>query len=122
MDIQKREIYRAIAEVAYVVAKADKGLSAEERIAFRNIIEHELDYESWVAQSRFDLLDEVTQPSLDKAYNEAINDFKKYKDHLSPELREKAINVFTKVAEACGGFSEKEKFVIDRFKQDIQEM
>jgi len=34
MDIEKREIYRAIAELAYVVAKADKGLSAEERVAF----------------------------------------------------------------------------------------
>jgi tellurite resistance protein len=122
MDIQKREIYRAIAEVAYVVAKADKGLSAEERIAFRKIIDKELDYESWVAQSRFDLLDEVTQPSLNKAYNEAINDFRKYKEHLTPELKEKAINVFIEVAEACGGFSDNERFVIDRFKQDVQEM
>ena len=122
MDIQKREIYRAIAEVAYVVAKADKGLSAEERMAFRKIIEQELDYESWVAQSRFELLDEVTQPSLDKAYNEAINDFKKYRGNLTQELKEKAIAVFTKVAEACGGFSEKERFVIDRFKQDLQEL
>jgi tellurite resistance protein len=122
MDIQKRELYRAIAEIAYVVAKADKGLSAEERIAFKSIISKELDYESWVAQSRFELLDEITQPSIDIAYNEAIADFKRYKDHLTPELKEKAIHVFTQVAEACGGFSSKEKFVIDRFKQDLQEI
>jgi tellurite resistance protein len=122
MDIQKREIYRAIAEIAYVVAKSDKGLSSEERIAFNKIIETELDYESWVAQSRFDLLDEVTQPSINEAYNEAINNFRKYKDHLTPELKEKALRVFIQVAETCGGFSEKEKFVIDRFKQDLREM
>ncbi|MFZ2904663.1 MAG: hypothetical protein WAZ98_00545 [Cyclobacteriaceae bacterium] len=122
MDIQKREIYRAIAEIAYVVAQSDKGLSSEERIAFNKIIETELDYESWVAQSRFDLLDEVTQPSINEAYNEAINNFKKYKNHLTPELKEKALRVFTQVAETCGGFSEKEKFVIDRFKQDLREM
>lgn len=106
MEIQKREIYRAIAEVAYVVAKADKGLSAE----------------ALVAQSRFELLDEVTQPTLDQAYNEAINDFKKYSGHLTTALKEKAITVFTKVAETCGGFSEKERFIIDRFKQDLQEL
>jgi hypothetical protein len=77
MQIEKREIYRGIAEMAYVIAKADKGLSAEERIAFNKIIEEELDFESWAAQSRFELLDEITQPSIEKAYNEAIHDFKK---------------------------------------------
>jgi uncharacterized tellurite resistance protein B-like protein len=122
MEIQKREILRAIAEVAYVVAKADRGLSAEERIAFNKIIQEELELDSWVAQSRFDLLDEVTQPSIDKAYNEAISDFRKYKKHLTPELREKALRVFSKVAEACSGLSDQEKFIIDRFKHDLHEM
>jgi len=122
MEIQKREILRAIAELAYVIAKADKGLSAEERIAFQSIIQEELDYESWVAQSRFELLDEITQPSIDKAYNEAINDFRKYKNELTPELREIALRVFTKVAEACSGLSSNEQFIIDRFKHDLKEM
>ena len=120
MDIEKREIYRAIAELAYVVAKADKGLSAEERIAFYKIAAEDLDYDSWAAQSRFELLDEVIQPSLEKAYNEAIHDFRRYKSYLTDELKRKAIRVMTKVAEACSGFSESEAFIIDRFKKDIE--
>jgi uncharacterized tellurite resistance protein B-like protein len=119
MNIEKLEILRGIAEMAYVVAKADKGLSAEERIAFHKIIEEELEYDSWAAQSRFDLLDEVIQPSLDKAYNEAIHDFRRYKAHLTDDLKSKAIRVMTKVAEACSGLSENEAFIIDRFKKDI---
>ena len=122
MQIQKREVLRAIAEIAYVIAKADKGLSSKERIAFNEIIEKELDYESWVAQSRFELLDEITHPSMEKAYNEAIHDLRKYKAHFTPELKEIAIRVFVKVAESCSGFSEKEAFIIDRFKHDIQDM
>jgi len=106
--------------MAYVVAKADKGLSAEERIAFNTIIEQELEYESWAAQSRFELLDEVIQPSLEKAYNEAIHDFKRYRYHLSEELKQKAIRVMTKVAEACSGLSEGEAFIIARFKKDVE--
>ena len=86
------------------------------------IIQEELEFDSWVAQSRFELLDEVTQPSIDKAYNEAINDFRKYKKHLTPALKEKALRVFKKVAEACSGLSDQEKFIIDRFKHDLQEM
>lgn len=120
MEIEKREIYRAIAEMAYVIAKADKGLSAEERMTFHKIVEEELDFNSWVAQSRFELLDEVTQPSIDIAYNEALHDLKKYREHLTDELKQKAIRVLQKVAEACSGYSEKERLIIDRFKSDLK--
>lgn len=122
MEIQKREIYRAIAEISYVIAKADKGLSAEERIAFNKIIQDELELDSWVAQSRFELLDEITHPTIEKAYNEAIHDLRKYKKYLTPELKEKALRVFSKVAHACSGLSEREAFIIDRFKHDLAEI
>lgn len=120
MNIEKLEILRSIAEMAYVVAKADKGLSAEERIAFNKIIQEELEYDSWAAQSRFDLLDEVIQPTIEKAYNEAIHDFRKYKDHLTSDLKQKAIRVMQRVAEACSGLHENEAMIIDRFKKDLQ--
>ena len=120
MDIEKREIYRSIAEMAYVIAKADRGLSAEERIAFRRIIREELDYDSWAAQSRFDLLDEVIEPSIEKVYNEAVHDLRKYNEHFNDELRAKFLRVIQRVAEACSGFSDKEAFIIDRFKNDLK--
>jgi hypothetical protein len=122
MDIEKREIYRAIAELAYVVAKADKGLSAEERIAFYKIAAEDLDYDSWAAQSRFELLDDVTHPSIEKAYNDAIHELKKYKDHFTSELKEKALLVLQKVAASCNGLSANEAFIIDRFKKDLQQL
>jgi tellurite resistance protein len=120
MEIEKRELYRGIAEMAYVIARADKGLSAEERIAFYKIIREELAYDSWAAESRFELLDEVIQPSIEKAYNEAIHDFRKYKSHLSDDLKERSVRVLRKVAEACSGFSEKEAIILDRFKKDLK--
>ncbi|HEY9006148.1 TerB family tellurite resistance protein [Ohtaekwangia sp.] len=122
MQIEKLEILRSIAEMAYVIAKADKGLSSEERIAFHKIIQEELDYDSWAAQSRFELLDEVIQPSIEKAYNEAMHDFKKYKDHLTDDLRLSAVRVMQRVAEACSGFHENEALIIERFKKDLQQL
>lgn len=122
MDIEKREIYRAIAEMAYVIAKAEHGVSTEEKIAFLNIIEEEFGEDSWVAQSHFELLDEVTLPSLDKAYNTALFELNKYKNRFTPELREKAFRVLKRVAEAFGGFGENEAFILDRFKKDIQHL
>jgi hypothetical protein len=88
MDIDKREIYRAIAEMAYVIAKAEHGISAEEKIAFFNIIEEELKGDSWIAHSHFELLDEVTLPSIDKAYNAALFELNKHKGKFTPELRQ----------------------------------
>lgn len=120
MDIEKREIYRAIAEIAYVISKAERGLSAEERIAFFKIVEKELDYESWAAQSRFELLDEITHPTMEHAYNEAMYELKLHKERLTPELKEKAFSVLKQTAEAFGGLGEKEAFILDRFKRDIK--
>ncbi len=122
MDIEKREIYRAIAELAYVIAKADKGLSVEERNAFYKIASEELDYESWAAQSRFELLDEVTHPSIEKAYNDAMHELRKYKDHFTHELKEKALLVLQQMAASCNGLSANEAFIIDRFKKDLQHL
>jgi uncharacterized tellurite resistance protein B-like protein len=122
MQIEKRELYRGIAEMAYVIARADRGLSAEERIAFYKIIKEELAFDSWAAESRFEILDEVIQPSIEKAYNEAIHDFRKYKAHLTEELKQKSVRVLQKVAEACSGFSEQEALIIDRFKKDIRNL
>lgn len=119
MEIEKREIYRAIAEMAYVIAKADKGLSAEERMAFNQIVEEELQLNSWIAQSRFELLDEVTQPTIDVAYNEALHDLKKYREFLTEDLKQRALRVVMRVAESCSGYSEKERLIIDRLKSDL---
>jgi len=120
MEIEKREIYRAIAEMAYVIAKADKGLSADERMAFNNIVEEELQLNSWIAQSRFELLDEITQPSIDQAYNEALHDLKKYREYLTEDLKARTLRVVTRVAESCSGYSEKERIIIDRLKGDLK--
>ncbi len=122
MDFQKREIYRSIAEVAYVIAKADRGLSPKERMAFTEIIREELDYDAWVAESRFELLDEVLNPSMEEAYKQAMADFRRYKKALTPELKEKARRVVQRVAESCCGFSAKEGLILVKFEQDLNEL
>lgn len=122
MQIEKLELYRGIAELAYVIAKVDKGLSSPERVAFYKVIQEELEYDAWAAQSRFELLDEIVEPNIDKAYNEAIFHFKKYKKHVTPEVKEKTLRVMQRVADACNGFNEKEGLIIDRIKHDLREL
>lgn len=120
MQIERHELMRSIAEMAYAIAKADRGLSAEERIAFYKIIKEELDFESWAAESRFELLDEIVQPSIESAYKDAMHDFKKYKDFLTQDIKEKTLRVMQKVAEACNGLNEKETDLLERFRREIE--
>lgn len=122
VNIERRDIYRAIGELAYVVAKSDRGLTTEEKEAFYRIAREELQYDSWAAQSRFDLLDEVTQPSIDRAYNDALHELRKYSAYLTDELKEKAMVVLQRLATSCDGLSANETFVLDRFRKDLQSL
>jgi hypothetical protein len=122
MHIEQIELYRCIAELAYVMAKVDRGLSSEERIAFYKVINEELQYDAWAAQSRFELLDEVVEPNIDKAYNEAIHDFRKYRKYVTPEIKDKTLKVIQRVADACNGFNEKEALIMDRIKKDLRDL
>ena len=121
-NIERREIFRAIGELAYVVAKSDRGLTPAERQSFFQIAQEELEYDSWAAQSRFELLDEVTQPSIDRAYNDAIHELRKYSDYLTQEIKEKVMTVLQRVAVSCDGLSANETFVLDRVRKDLQSL
>ena len=115
----KSELSRAIAEMAYVVAKAHDGLHSSEKEAFFELISKELDYDAWAAESRFELLDETTHPSLLEAYNAAMNEFKLYKNQLTPEMKKKALYILEQVALIHKGKHEVEEFILDRFRKEL---
>ena len=52
---EKREIHRAIGELAYVISKAQSGHELDEKKAFYEIIERELKFDAWAAESRFEI-------------------------------------------------------------------
>ncbi len=118
---EKREIYRAIAELAYIVAKAHDGLKLEEKKAFFEIINKELEFEAWSAESRFSILDRK-KPTLEHGYNAALYEIKKYKNHLTDELKDKTLRVVRKVADAYKGTSEVQAFIISRLESDLKRL
>lgn len=117
----KLEIYRAIGELAYLIAKAGDGLKLEEKKAFFEVIEKELKFDAWSAESRFEILDEKIHPTLEHAYNEAIFELKTHKNLLTPELKNTTIKVAKAVAEVCGK-SEVKDFIIDRLEKDLRDI
>lgn len=116
---EEREIYRAIGELAYVIAIAGDEVHLKEKKAFYRIIEKELKFEAWAAESRFEILDEKVHPTLEHAYNEAIHEFKIHKDRLTPELKEVTLRVVREIANAYHP-SEVKDFVISRLEHDLK--
>jgi hypothetical protein len=110
MRIEKQEICRDIAEMAYVIAKADRGLGVTNGIAFQSVKE-EFSFDSWAAASRGELLDEAIRPSMNTAYGD-----------LSEDLTYAAVRVMQKVAGACHDFGGKEELILDRSKGDIKNL
>jgi tellurite resistance protein len=116
---EKRSLYRAIAEMAYVIAKSHEGMHDKEKKEFFKIIEKELDFDAWAAESRFELLDQVTHPSISSAYNDAMFEFNKYSAHMDDDLKQKALRVLEKVAEAHKGKHEVESCFLGQIKKYI---
>lgn len=117
--IEERKIYRAIGELAYVIAIAGDSLHLEEKKKFFEIIEKELRFDAWSAESRFEILDEKVHPTIEHAYNEAIHEFKMHKDILTEELKSVTIRVVKEVAGAYHP-SDIKNFIIDRLEKDLK--
>lgn len=115
---EKRELYRAIAEVAYAIARAGDGLQAEEREQFYAIINKHLDFDSWSAISRFEILEEI-HPDPNNAFEYALSEIRKNKHYLTPELKNHALEVVEAVAQAYQGKNIQELNLIERFKKTM---
>lgn len=121
ISLEDSNLYRAIAELAYAIAKADGTLEEKEQAAFKKIIEKELSKDDWVADIRFDAIFTTLVPSVEESYKHAITLMRRNKDSLTPELIVKFNNILTKVAEVSGVNAEEEK-IIAQFNKDLNEM
>ena len=121
MGYELNEIYRGIGEMAYVIAHASTGFDGKDKQAFYDIIEEELKFGSWAAESRFELLEDQLHPDIESAYRAAIYEFRKYHDHLDEEIKEKAVRVIKKIAEVYHGHTSKvEQFIINQFEKELE--
>jgi len=117
-----REIYSAVGELAYVITKAHDGLQSEERREFVDLIEEELGDNGLAATSRFELLDEVTNPTIEEAYNAAMSKLRNVRGHVDEPIKEKMLDILKKVALSYKGINEVEAFVLGRIKQDLKRL
>lgn len=116
-----KELCRAIAEMAYTVALADNEVQKEEIEAFKRIIQTSLGEYAWIATSRFELL-EKEKPEIEKIYYKTLYQIKRYRDNITPEIRDTFMLIIAHVAEAYEGTTQGEVFVINRLKEEVKQI
>jgi len=118
--IEKLNLYRAIAELAYAMTMADGVFEAEEKEAFDEVIKEELGNENWVAELRFELVSSK-KTSIEDSYKTALNLIIRNKNSLTESLIQKFKNIIKRIA-VVSGISPEEEILLRRFDKDIAEI
>ena len=119
--VGKQSIYYALGILAYAVAKSDGEIQFEEREKLAEIIERELEHnlDFQYAEIIFELL-EKDNSKYDNVYNWAIQELKKGRHFLSPEIKSQLIGVLQDIAKAFGSVTIEESNIIERFEKDLK--
>ena len=116
----KEDIFMAIGQLAFSIAKADGEVQAEEKEALKNIMRANFNHEeaeqalSWV-----EWLDKKNQDTIEEAYQYSMLYFRQNKQYLTQDLKQKFVNIIEQVADSSDGISSDEQAIIDKFKTDI---
>ena len=119
----KQNIYYALGILAFAVAKSDGTIQQEEKDKLFEIVEreisHSIDFE--YAEIIFQLL-ERDQLGYENTYSWAIEELKKGRHYLSPEIKEKMVETLKQIAMSFDKVSSEESDIIIRFKKDIEKI
>ena len=117
-------VYYALGEMAYAIAKADGAVQKEERKKVHEIVAEEMrksniniDY----AETIFQILDKDDNDA-ESSYEWAMQEFDENKTHLTPALVDQFIVIVDRIAEAFDLPSDREDALVARFKMDIKKL
>ncbi|NJO00509.1 MAG: hypothetical protein HC880_01430 [Bacteroidia bacterium] len=116
LNLEERNLYRAVGELAFVIAKADNILRDSERKAFHDAIVRFFGENYWI--DRFQLIDSTPATDLESTYRHVIFMIRQNKQALNDDLVDKFIKIICEVAEVTS-IHEQQQVYIDRFREDL---
>ncbi len=122
VSLEENNLYRAIGELAYFIARSDGVLRPIERLVFREAVKEDLGLYDWLAQDKFDALDnQGVQSTLEETYKRVMFIIRKNKNALTLKIIERFVKVLEKVG-GVSGITQIEIDLIEQFKNDALEI
>ncbi len=117
----KQSIYYALGILAFAVAKSDGKIHKQEKEKLLEIVKKEMDHniDFQYTEIIFELLERESD-GYEKTYVWAIEELKKGRHYLSPEIKEKMIETIKQIAASFDNVSSEESVLIERFKKDLE--
>jgi len=117
-----QNLYFALGELAYAVAKADGQIQKEEKQLLHDIVTKEVNADNIdfdYSEIIFNIMGK-DNADAETSYNWALQEMKLNSHYFKPELRNKFWDVLLKVAEAFPPVTPHEQKFLDRFKKDLK--
>jgi uncharacterized tellurite resistance protein B-like protein len=118
----KENLYYAIGELAYAVAKADGAVQKEEKEKFQQLVTKAMEkgkHGFEISGIIFTIMDR-DNASLPDSYHWAIKEIRRNSQHLSPEMKKCFIDTMAAVAMAYPPVTIEESDLMKKFVQDIE--
>lgn len=115
-------IFYALGQLAYAIAKADGNIQDEEKMALHSILvqearRHEIELD--ISAIIFELL-QRDNTDIERSYTWAMNELKRNSHYFVPAIREKFINILERVARAYPPVVPEERRLLERFKREVR--
>jgi uncharacterized tellurite resistance protein B-like protein len=120
----KENLYYALGEIAYAVAKADGTVQREERQKIHDIMVKEIACHNnnfSVSEIIFHILKKQDM-KWETVYNWGIKQMKLYNHYLTDDMKVDFVAVIEKIAHAFDSVTIEEENVIEKFRKDIKEI
>jgi uncharacterized tellurite resistance protein B-like protein len=116
-----QNLYYALGELAYAMAKADGSIQNEEKKLFHEIVtqeieQHNIDFD--YSEIIFNIM-EKDKTDVETSYTWAIKEIQNNKHYFLPELRKKFVSIMERVAGAFPPVTVQERVLLERFRSDI---
>jgi len=115
-------IYYALGQLAYAIARADGNIQDEEKMVLHSIVvqearTHGIDLD--ISEIVFELM-QRDNTDTETSYTWAMNELKRNKQYFVPVLREKFIKILERVARAYPPVVIEEKTLLERFRREVR--
>ena len=116
-----QDLYYALGELAYAIAKADGKIQKEEKKTIHDIVIAELKKNNFYFEDLELIIQFIQKDNLpfEKIYDEALDVMRQNSFYLDKSLKEKFMSIIQKIANAFPPVTKSEQCIIDKFEKDL---